>query len=198
MSKASLSLDKDFKARVLDEQPDKIDVRRRARQSLQEVGVAHLALRGIVAEQVARARAGFDAAIRDYKDAGAESDIGLCARRADDSDTYVPVLLNWDDVRLRLAEKNDCPPRLWPRRTHREPKAEQIIALRKEAQHTQAQAAAAVFVSVERWQDYEDGLAMPEGLFHLYQLQVGRHRTHSLHLSSTAKEQDQQARGNDA
>lgn len=179
-NKTSLGTDRDFDVRILDEQPEKIDVRRRSRQSMHEIGVAHLGLRKAITEHVARARSVFERAIHDYKESGAESVIGLCARRVGDADADVLVHLDWDDVRLRLLQKNERPPRLMPRRTHRQPKAEQIVALREEVQHSQAEAAATVFISKERWQDYEDGLAMPEGLFHLYKLQVGRHPTHSL------------------
>ena len=52
---------------------------------------------------------------------------------------------------------------------------EQIAELREQVKQTSAEAASAVFVTEERWQDFEDGLPMPEGLFQLYQLQVGRH-----------------------
>lgn len=172
--------DKDFKLRVLDEQPQKIDIRRRARRSVQAVGEVHLALRNLSKDQVARARSAIELAIREYKEAGAESIIGLGARRAGDTTADVALLLDWDDVRLRLVNKNSSLPRLWPRRSHREPKVEEIIALREAMEHTQAQAAALVFVTEDRWRDYEDGLPMPEGLFLLYKLQVGRHPTHTL------------------
>lgn len=179
-NKTTLCADKDFKSRVLDEEPEKIDVRRRARRSMQEVGVAHLALRKASETQVALARAAVETAIRDYKEAGAESVLGLGARRLGDADADVPLLLDWDDVRLQLVNKNGSPPRLWPRGTHGEPNTDEIVALREQAKHTRAEAAAKIFVSEERWQDFEDGLPMPQGLFHLYRLQVGRHPTHSL------------------
>lgn len=190
-SNISLSSDRVFKQRVLDELPEKIDIRRCARQSVKEMGEAHLALRSEIAEHVARARSTFESAIRDYTEGGAESVIGLCARRVGDADADIQVLLNWDDVRLQLIEKNGNPPQLWPSRTHREPKTEQIVALREQAQHTQAQAAATVFVPEKRWRDYEAGLPMPEGLFHLYQLQIGSHPTHRLQPSISADIQSQ-------
>lgn len=184
--KATLRSDKDFKTRILDEQPEKIDIRRKARRSVQEMGIVHLALRELSEGEVGRARSAVELAISDYSKAGAESVIGLGARRVGNANADIPLLLDWDDVRLQLVDKNSDPPRLWPRRTHREPKVEQIVALREEVKQTQAQAAAAVFVSEERWKDYEDGLPMPEGLFQLYKLQVGRHSTHTLQLSSAA------------
>ena len=191
VNKATLSADKEFKVRVLDGQPEKIDVRRCARRSVQELGVAHLALRKASEEHVMRARAAVESAIRGYKEAGAESVIGLGARRVGDADADVPLLLDWDDVRLQLVDKNARPPQLWPRGNHRAPKAAQIVELREEMKHTRAQAAAVVFVSEECWQDYEDGLPMPESLFHLYRLQVGRHPTHRLQPSNVADGQEQ-------
>lgn len=97
-------------------------------------------------------------------------------------------MLDWDDVRLRLVNKNSSIPRLWPRRTHREAKVEEIIALREAMEHTQAQASALVFVTEDRWRDCEDGLPMPEGLFLLYKLQVGRHPTHTIQQFNTTEE----------
>lgn len=185
-NKATLKADKDFKARVLDEQPEKIDVRLRIRRSVEELGVAHLELRKVSEEHVKQARSAIEAAITDYKEAGANSVIGLGARRADRAGAHVPLLLDWDDVRLQLVAKNAHPPKLWPCSTHGEPKTEQIAALREEASHTQAQAATTVFVSEERWREYEDGLPMPEGLFHFYKLQIEKHPTHCLQLRNTA------------
>jgi len=178
---ASLRGDPDFKRRILDEQPEKIDVRRCTRRAVHELGASHIELRKQVAKEVQNARSTFEAAILDYKNAGAESVVGLCARRASSqASSTVSVLLNWDDVRVQLVEKNDQPPSLWPRPNHRTPKVEQISSLRAQAQHSKAQAAAAIFVSEQRWQDFEEGLAMPEGLFHLYQLQTKLHPSHRI------------------
>lgn len=188
-NKLILREDKKFKIRVLDEQPEQIDIRRCARRSVQAIGEVHLALRNLSKDQVARARSSIELAIHEYKEAGADSTIGLGARRLGDTSADIALLLDWDDVRLRLVDKNRSLPRLWPCRSHREPKAEDIISLRKELEHTQAQAAALIFVTEERWRDYEDGLPMPEGLFHLYKLQVGRHPTYTLQQLNGVEEQ---------
>lgn len=184
-NKETLTADKDFKSRVLDEQPQKIDIRRRTRRSVQALGEVHLALRNVSKDEVARARSAIELATLEYKERGAESVIGLGARRVGDTTTDVALLLDWDDVRLRLVDKNHSLPRLWPRRSHREPKVGEIIALRAEMEQTQAQAAALVCVTEDRWRDYEDGLPMPEGLFLLYKLQVGRHPTQTLQQLNT-------------
>jgi hypothetical protein len=178
--KATLSADAGFKARVLHKEPEKIDVRRRARRSVQGLGAVHIALRERSAEHVKRARVCAESAISDYKAAGAESALGLAACRRESNEGVVPVLLDWDDVRLRLVAKNASPVQLWPRRTHRHPTPEKIMKMREDANLTQADAASRVFVSPERWRDFEDGLPMPEGLFHLFELQLGRHTTHRL------------------
>lgn len=178
--RATLSADAGFKARVLLKEPEKIDVRRRARRSVQGLGAVHISLRELSAEHVKRARVCAESAISDYKAAGAESALGLTACRRASNEGVVPVLLNWDDVRLRLVAKNASPVQLWPRRTHRHPTPEKIMEMREDANLTQADAASRVFVSLERWRDFEDGLPMPEGLFHLFELQLGSHKTHRL------------------
>jgi hypothetical protein len=179
-NKTTLSSDRAFKPGVLDEQADKIDIRRCARRSVQEIGVAHLVLRKLSEQHVSRARIAIEQAICEYKEAGAESVIGLGAHQVGNVDTNVPLLLDWDDVRLQLVSKNSTPPRLWPRGTHRNPESQDVISLREEAKQTRAQAAALAFLPESLWRDYEDGLPMPEGLFHLYKLQVGLHPTHIL------------------
>lgn len=169
-----------FKSSVLAEQPDKIDVRHRVRMSMAALGGVHLNLRAHLAPHVNAARAAFDSAISDYSAAGAISVVGLAARRDGDKKADVPVLVDWDDDRLRLVDKNKQPPCLWARPKHDEPTAADIIALRTATGNTVAQAAKQVFVNEARWAEWEAGLPMPQGLFILYQLQVGKHPSHQV------------------
>ncbi len=169
-----------FKSSVLAEQPDKIDVRHRVRMSMAALGGVHLKLRAHLAPHVDAARTAFDAAISDYKAAGATSVVGLAACRDGDKKTDVQVLVEWDDDRLRLVNKNGQAPRLWARPKHDEPTAADIIALRTATGHTVPQAAKHVFVNEARWAEWEAGLPMPQGLFILYQLQVGKHPSHEV------------------
>lgn len=178
--KSELAADSKFKKKLLSELSEKTDVRRSARQGVHALGKAHLALRVMVADEVAQARASVQHAIDTYLGAGSQSASGLVARKVGDKASTVPLFLNWDDVRLELVAKNDYPPQIWPRRTHREPTVEQLVELRVEASHSQADAAALVFVSEDRWREYEDGLPMPEALFHLYRLQVEKHTMHKM------------------
>lgn len=169
-----------FKAKILAQLPDKIDVRRSVRKSMMALGNVHLKLRTVLEQRVDAARAAFDAAISDYRAAGATSVVGLVACRNGDKKTDVLVLIDWDDDRLNLANKNSQPPSLWARPKYDEPTAAEIIALRTAAGNTVAQAARQVFVNEARWAEWEAGLPMPQGLFTLYQLQVGKHPSHEV------------------
>jgi hypothetical protein len=150
---------------------------------MKENGLVHLALRTVIDEHVKKARKVAEAAINEYMEAGAESSVGLIARRVGATDSHVAVLLNWDDVRVQLVQKNGRAPRLWPRPTHQEAEPEQIVQLREKAHQTCHEAASTVFVTEERWREYEQGLPMPLGLFHIYQLRTGQHPSYSLQLS---------------
>lgn len=178
--KVTLSSDTNFDVRVLNEQPEKIDVRRSARRSVRELGVAHFVFRKASEEHVAWACSTIEAAIGAYKAAGAESVIALGARRVGDAKADIRLLLDWDDVRVHLVNKNKAPLQFWPRANHRSPTVAQIVELRDKMKHSCAQAAALVFISEESWRDYEDGLPMPQGLFHLYCLQIGQHPAFTL------------------
>lgn len=169
-----------FKASALVDQPEKIDVRHRLRMSMVALGEVHMALRELLAIDVNGARSEFDRAISDYRAAGADSAVGLAARLVGKEALDVPVLTNWDDIRIELVKKNSRPARLWPKPAHREPEAVEVAALREAAGHTVAEAAKQVFVPEGRWADWEAGLPMPEGLFHLYRLQIGKHPSHEL------------------
>lgn len=188
----------DFKPKVLAEQPDKIDVRRRVRMSVKALGCVHMKLRACLAPHVDAARATFDAAISDYLSAGATSVVGLAACSLGNRKADVSVLLDWDDVRRSLVNKNNQPPSLWARHSPNEPTVDDIIALRTAVGDTVGQAARRVFVNEARWAEWESGLPMPQGLFTLYQLQVGKHPRYEITLlastpmeSSAAIQRDQ-------
>jgi hypothetical protein len=160
----------------------KIDVQRRARRSVQAVGEVHLTLRNLSREQVVRARSAIELTIRGYKEAGAESVIGLGTRCVGDTTADIARLIDWDDVRLRLVNKNSSLPRLWPRPSHREAKAEEIIALREAMEQGRAKPKPQRLCSLPKIAGETTKMVCRcrKAYFLLYKLQVGRHPTHTL------------------
>ncbi len=163
-----------FKRKILDEQPDKIDVRHCVRMSILALAAVHLDLRSKLAEHVDMARANFNEAIADCLAAGAGGKAALAARRVGDEQADIAVFLGWDDVRLELVNKNRYLPRLWSKPA-RFPTAKDIAELRGKAEQTIDEAARMTFVHPTRWAQWEAGLPMPRGLFQFYQLCLGEH-----------------------
>jgi hypothetical protein len=106
-----------FKKFILDEASDKIYLRQTLRGYIKELSGMHVALRSLVQSDIDVSRALLAAAIAEYAEAQKEranvstTGIGLESvhyRGATVIDA-VPLLLNWDDNRLRLARKNCFP-----------------------------------------------------------------------------------------
>ena len=106
-----------FKRVVLEEAPDKIDLRSMIRGYMREVSGIHIGLRAKVRLDVDKSRALFKNSVQRY--AAVQTDlssvsktgIGLASVHLRDNvvvDT-VPLLLNWDDTRKKLAQKNSRP-----------------------------------------------------------------------------------------
>lgn len=103
-----------FKKAILDEAPDKIYLRQTLREYMQEVNGIHLTLRSLVKDDVDASRKMIETAIADYgqaqggKHGTSPTGIGLESRHCRDQSVVeaVPLLLNWDDLRIALAKKN--------------------------------------------------------------------------------------------
>ncbi|GAB2314102.1 hypothetical protein [Stenotrophomonas geniculata] len=180
LTKETLEADKDFKKSALANQPDKIDVRRLARSSVRGLGAVHMQLRDIVQPSIEAARTLVEGAIAGYLSAGNSSAVGLTIGVDGDIKSAKHIMLDWDDVRIDLASKNIRPLSLWPNRRPGDPRPEDVRHQRDEAGHSVTQAAKLIFVSDQRWRDYEEGLPMPKGLFQLYQIKAGLHPSHHL------------------
>jgi len=106
-----------FKKRVLDEAGEKIDLRLLLRGYMTEMSKIHIALRETVEAECLRSRATINLAIKDYVSAQEEDGssgnkaLGLASVvEAEDSICdIVPLLLDWDDVRVKLAATNRFP-----------------------------------------------------------------------------------------
>ncbi len=103
---------KKFKAAILAEMPEKVDVIRASRSYVGSISVVHSLLRAGIQSNVTEARKTIQHAIDEYKTVNDGSAIGLKALMykkdefpKDIIDDF-PILLEWDDSRIKLESKN--------------------------------------------------------------------------------------------
>lgn len=101
-----LVADGGFKRNILDEMPEKVVLTLVIREYLQCIGDLHKLVRRCVAEKVKVARQTIQDHLSSYAEIGPT--IGLMAFRADSQGRResVPLLLDWDDVRMKLVTRN--------------------------------------------------------------------------------------------
>ena len=103
-------LDNKFKNTVLAEMPEKISLLKSLREYMQSIGEAHGVARILVDEQVKYYRNLVEIKILQYREINNGEITGLAAIEADDSElNYInsyPLILDWDDVRLKLSNRN--------------------------------------------------------------------------------------------
>ncbi len=104
-----LEEDGEFKKKVLEELPDKIDLKAATRRYIESISNVHESAREIIAQAVTSARELIEDAHRQYAAVYSESLEGLSACVYSDGRqiSSVPLLLNWDDIRVRLQKRND-------------------------------------------------------------------------------------------
>jgi hypothetical protein len=100
--------DRQFKKSTLQECPDRVDLLMATRKYLESLGAAQDAARKLVAASVDEARQITEHAIAEYEKFAGSCSISLAAFRHPTSDepSVVPVFLDWDDVRKKLASRN--------------------------------------------------------------------------------------------
>jgi hypothetical protein len=99
-----LEQDQAFKKSLLKECPERIDLLMATRVYLEALGTVQLAVRDHVAEPVAIARRRTEEAIMLYEEFSGTSSRGLCAfYRSENEESFVPIIVEWDDVRHKLA-----------------------------------------------------------------------------------------------
>jgi hypothetical protein len=103
-----LEEDKKFKKAVLDEVTGDVDLKAACRRYVESLSAINEFTRGVVAESVRSARAALEAAHTRYAEVYPKTPIGLTALAMDDGreTSSVPLLLDWDDVRLELLKRN--------------------------------------------------------------------------------------------
>jgi len=103
-----LALDHSFKRQVLSECPDEVDLLGATRRYLESLSAIHEFTRQNVESSVNEARKSFAAAIKRYADFSGSSSKALTAFASSERDpsNQVAVFLDWDDVRIKLSNRN--------------------------------------------------------------------------------------------
>lgn len=98
---------KGFKAEVLKDMPEHVELRSYARTYVERLSDVHVRLRECVTPVINDARKEVEAAISRYKSANDDQALGLHAHRiSNGKEEWVGLMVEWDDVRLHLARKN--------------------------------------------------------------------------------------------
>lgn len=97
-----------FHKKTLAALPDEIELIQASRQYLQGLDQIHGQVRSLISEPVAQARAVLQKLIDTYSAANEGKTIGLSVLQVfgEERRLLMPVLLNWDDQRLKLAAQN--------------------------------------------------------------------------------------------
>lgn len=98
----------DFKKSVLEEMPSQVDLRNAARRYVECLSSVHVALRVLVRPFIEQARRDVEAAIVRYRVENNGQALGLHAYRSvNGAEQWVGLMVEWDDVRVHLTQKND-------------------------------------------------------------------------------------------
>jgi hypothetical protein len=104
-----LADDDKFKRSVLNESPDRIDLKDCSRYYVERLSAIHTKVRGLTGPVLDPARQLVAKAMAQYKEEYQRRPTGLAALRQDakgKTELAVPLLLDWDDIRLTLLERN--------------------------------------------------------------------------------------------
>ncbi len=107
-----LELDPSFKKAVLQECPDSVDFLDAARKYLSALSQIHEHSRSQIEPQVSKSRKIIEDVISYYTEHDASALALTAYNDTEPSAEKVPVFLDWDDVRLKLAERNIAQPAL--------------------------------------------------------------------------------------
>jgi len=103
-----LEEDEKFKKTVLNEITGDVNLIAASRRYLESISAINEFVRKLLQEPTASARAAIEAAHHRYSQVCSETLIGLCALEMENSQTTasIPLLLEWDDVRIQLQNRN--------------------------------------------------------------------------------------------
>jgi hypothetical protein len=108
ISKAKLLQNDKFKAKAVDDLPEKINITESVRAYVEALSSVQVECREMAKYAISDARKLVEKAISHYLVIHSGSPVGLAAIAVEEQKYVeaVPLLLDWDDVRLRLQEKN--------------------------------------------------------------------------------------------
>jgi hypothetical protein len=97
-----------FNAKVLAEMPPNVDLKVATRRYLESLSNVHAGVRGLIEASIDNARRTLEDAHKRYGESYDGSLVGLIACKFDGKKYIetVPLLLDWDDVRIKLQQKN--------------------------------------------------------------------------------------------
>ena len=106
--KKRLQEDRKFKKGVLEKLDERIDLKYAARQYVECLSEIQTCVREIVSKKLDGARSLLESYINSFEEKFDEKTIGLAAIAFDDKKKIdeVPLLLDWDDIRIDLTDKN--------------------------------------------------------------------------------------------
>jgi hypothetical protein len=106
--KELLQEDHTFKKSVLEEIPEKVDLKTATRVYVEGISRVHCAARKLVEQSLAEARSIIEDAIASCRQVFSKEFVGLHAICLDENKIVesVPLLLDWDDVRIKLSKRN--------------------------------------------------------------------------------------------
>lgn len=103
-----LEEDEKFKKTVLKEIAGDVDLIAASRRYLESISAINEYVRNLLQEPIASARSAIELAHHSYSQVCSESLVGLCALEMENSQvtSSIPLLLEWDDVRTQLRNRN--------------------------------------------------------------------------------------------
>ncbi|PSW91239.1 hypothetical protein [Photobacterium iliopiscarium] len=111
-TKDELSQNKEFKSSVFSEMPEKVELTKAIRIYIGCFSNVHKRIRDLINFNVSLSRADIEDVIHRYKEVNAGDAIGISAYSVEEDDPSsmpidkISILLDWDNVRLNLNEKN--------------------------------------------------------------------------------------------
>lgn len=99
---------KKFKKSISDEMPEEVNLLEAAKKYIELISEIHIHFRELISAQIEEARKAISASHKKYSKEYRNKLIGLCAFELENStvQNVVPLLLDWDDVRVNLQKSN--------------------------------------------------------------------------------------------